>query len=80
MDRRRFLSGILAAATAPAIIKTPGLLMPIKPVIETSHFGAFASLNARAAECGSVTFPFASINCGDTITLNGVRYIFQEFV
>lgn len=33
MDRRNFLAGIIAAATAPAFIKTAGLLMPIKPVI-----------------------------------------------
>lgn len=33
MDRRNFLAGIIAAATAPAFIKTAGLLMPIKPTI-----------------------------------------------
>lgn len=30
MNRRSFLAGLIAA---PAIIKTPGLLMPIKPPI-----------------------------------------------
>jgi hypothetical protein len=35
MDRRNFLTGILLASVAPAFIKTAGLLMPIKPVIQT---------------------------------------------
>jgi hypothetical protein len=34
MDRRGFLQGILAAAVAPAFVKTAGLLMPVKPIIE----------------------------------------------
>lgn len=32
MNRRGFLRGLIAAAAAPAIITTPGLLMPVKPV------------------------------------------------
>lgn len=31
MNRRSFLSGLIALA-APAIIRTPGLLMPIQPL------------------------------------------------
>lgn len=31
ITRRSLLTGIIAAAVAPAIIRTPGLLMPIKP-------------------------------------------------
>lgn len=38
MDRRLFLSGMLAAAVAPAFIKTAGLLMPIKPLIVEPTF------------------------------------------
>jgi len=30
LDRRKFLSGLLAA---PAIIRSPGLLMPIRPLL-----------------------------------------------
>lgn len=33
MNRRGFLAGIIAAAAAPAIIRTPGLIMPIKPAL-----------------------------------------------
>lgn len=33
MNRRNFLEGIIAAAVAPAFVKTAGLLMPIKPLI-----------------------------------------------
>lgn len=31
LSRRGFLGSIIAAAVAPAIIRTPGLIMPIKP-------------------------------------------------
>jgi hypothetical protein len=31
MNRRGFLGGLLALGVAPAIIRTPGLLMPIRP-------------------------------------------------
>lgn len=44
MDRRNFLTGILAAAVAPAFIKTAGLLMPIKPIVEVVEFPVGASL------------------------------------
>jgi hypothetical protein len=30
MNRRGFLGGLIAALAAPAVIRTPGLLMPIK--------------------------------------------------
>ena len=33
MNRRGFLGSIIAACSAPAIIMTPGLLMPIKPLV-----------------------------------------------
>lgn len=35
ITRRGLLTGIIAAAAAPAIIRTPGLLMPIRPLIPT---------------------------------------------
>lgn len=31
VSRRGFLAGIIAACAAPAIIRTPGLIMPVKP-------------------------------------------------
>lgn len=31
MNRRGFLGGLLTALAAPAIIRTPGLLMPVRP-------------------------------------------------
>lgn len=33
MQRRSFLGAMLAAAAAPAIITTPGLLMPVKKLV-----------------------------------------------
>jgi hypothetical protein len=35
LSRRNFFTGLVAALAAPAIITTPGLLMPIKPQILT---------------------------------------------
>lgn len=36
MNRRGFLTGILSALAMPAIIRTPGLLMPVKqPILLT---------------------------------------------
>ncbi len=32
LNRRTFLTGALAALAAPAIIRTPGLLMPVRPL------------------------------------------------
>lgn len=38
LDRRGFLTGLGAAfVAAPAVIRTPGLLMPVKPVIASPH-------------------------------------------
>ena len=37
LQRRGFLRGIIAAAAAPAIITTPGLLMPIKPLLTVGN-------------------------------------------
>lgn len=34
LSRRGFLGAILAAAVAPAIIRTPGLIMPVKPILD----------------------------------------------
>lgn len=34
MNRRGFLFGLSAALAAPAIIRTPGLLMPVKPQLK----------------------------------------------
>lgn len=34
LSRRGLLGGLLAAVAAPAIIRTPGLLMPIRPLLE----------------------------------------------
>lgn len=32
-SRRGFIAGIIAAAAAPAIIRIPGILMPVRPVL-----------------------------------------------
>lgn len=33
LNRRSFVSGLLVALAAPAIVRTPGLLMPVKPLV-----------------------------------------------
>lgn len=57
--RRRFLrglAGILAAGMAPAIITTPGLLMPVKPLP-----AEFQSLTWTYTEGGVITANFQVI-------------------
>lgn len=41
MNRRGFLKGLVVAAVAPAIIRTPGLLMPIKPGLVPKPYVVF---------------------------------------
>lgn len=33
LSRRGLLAGMIAACAAPAIIRTPGLIMPVKPIL-----------------------------------------------
>ena len=40
LNRRTFLTGALAALAAPAIIRTPGLLMPVRRLPVTTKSGA----------------------------------------
>ena len=35
MERRAFLSGLAAVVAAPAVIRTPGLLMPVRGFVVT---------------------------------------------
>lgn len=39
ITRRGFLGGIIAACAAPPIIRTPGLLMPVKPLVTAQSIG-----------------------------------------
>jgi hypothetical protein len=34
MNRRGFIGGLITALAAPAIIRTPGLLMPVRPLLQ----------------------------------------------
>lgn len=62
MDRRGFLTGmagILAAGAAPAIITTPGLLMPIRKIIVPSQVMALGAW--------SVEYDGPSLSLGEMI-------------
>ena len=41
LSRRGLLGGMLAALAAPAIIRTPGLLMPVRPLVRGHWSGEF---------------------------------------
>ncbi len=72
LNRRGFLSGIIAACVAPAIIRTPGLIMPVKPILETGiirfginplpgdslSYSRFTYLSAGPGYAGSRTLTF----------------------
>jgi|SRR5580700_4923208 hypothetical protein len=52
MNRRGFLGSLLASLAAPAIIRTPGLLMPIRPLVTATGGHDFMTdkLIIRASE------------------------------
>ena len=58
LRRRGFLVGIASALAAPAIIRMPGLLMPVKPLDERFRFSGFYS-----------RFPLAQLPNNETIRL-----------
>lgn len=61
---RRGLIGMLAAGAGAAIIRTPGLLMPIKPLRATG-------------KQGTIIFETNPLP-GDTVTINGQLYEFRN--
>ncbi len=66
---RRGLLGMLAAGAGAAIIRTPGLLMPIKTqFVEIEQNFGFIEFTGFT--------PLYNPNSGDTVTLNGVEYQF----
>lgn len=54
IERRSFLSGIIAACAAPAIIRTAGLIMPIRPPLVDNPFGA--SMGLRMGDIVTITW------------------------
>ena len=48
MNRRGFLGGLFAPLVAPAIIRTPGVLMSIRPLL----IGSAASSGLVGVDCG----------------------------
>jgi hypothetical protein len=58
LSRRSLIGGIIAAAVAPAIIRTPGLIMPIKPALvpapEPSPLGELGNALGEIARNGGV--------------------------
>lgn len=57
MNRRGFLAGMLAAACAPAIIRTPGLLMPVKPALVPSSTSWWVVSWSEEPQFGEEIFP-----------------------
>ncbi len=49
-SRRGFLAGIIAACAAPAIIKTAGLIMPIKPALVPGNDAVLALMTRKIKE------------------------------
>lgn len=73
MNRRRFLTGLGAALCAPAIIRTPGLLMPVKPRMhDFKHVGLAVDITVDAPFGNDLT---RTIYCNATIrdALRGIE-------
>lgn len=60
IQRRGFLAGLAAALAAPAIIRTPGLLMPVKRVLVPNGAGAPFMANGLVARVTITTGSGAS--------------------
>lgn len=72
LSRRGLLAGIIAAAAAPVIIRTPGLLMPIKPLRQ----GRFTREELEHAMAAAFEFytrgsrpwtPYSAYELGDVV-------------
>lgn len=60
MERRTFLRGLVGLIAAPAIIRTPGLIMPVK---------------AMPVVVPTVWSTWLTAQVGDTLVVNGVHYV-----
>lgn len=89
LSRRKFFGGLALAAVAPAIIRTPGLLMPIKPMRPIMDIDRIMEIHYRMANppimtteesdglmFGRITFGAVPTE-GDSLTLNGHKYVFR---
>lgn len=56
MNRRSFLTGIIAACAAPAIVRS-GLLMPVKPQFEpfVTHLVPYSELGSTSLTINQIT-------------------------
>lgn len=63
LRRRGFLGGMLAALAAPAIIRTPGLLMPVKPVWTYKEYALGYSIERVAVEDADFTTENMRVKC-----------------
>jgi hypothetical protein len=80
MNRRSFLgglAGILAAGAAPAIITTPGLLMPVRKIIVPDTPGTIMAdmIDRWVNEVREIT-GLRAYSVGDIIQISGVRGMF----
>lgn len=79
LTRRGFIGGLIGAVVAPAIIKTPGLLMPIKPKLITNSVEIDYLWVEEAAEVPEAAFngiaalPSNSLLTIEMITREAVR-------
>lgn len=67
LNRRGFLGGLVAALAAPTIIRTPGLLMPVKravlpaQIIGDQYFGASGGFGAPSGFNGLTSDMYAEL-------------------
>ena len=86
LSRRGFFGGVLATLAAPAIIRTPGLLMPVKPVLirrtpEADYIEA--TMNAGLIPEPNIYFLERMVRIADTpvpkMLINAIIYPASDF-
>lgn len=74
LSRRRFAGGLLAALAAPAIIRTPGLLMQVKRVLIPDAAGTIVDAAGTPWTMATMMMPGRRIVGTDPNTEAQTRY------
>lgn len=78
MHRRRFLGGLLTGLAAPSIIRTSGMIMPIKPLVISSS-GLVTRVSLISVGSGYTTPPL-SFSASAELAVTARAFFGPDFV